>query len=349
MVVHDGDIKPSPLWGEQSPYAGRIISALAIIYYSEQMDCDFINCLFLYSDLLNLTGGRTKREKQRNGLSFVSRGVTVCSRPKQNSQNRDVKPVYLPDSYSGCVSQQTCLATLHILLTGPYILSRLFTGLLYYFVCVQKSYALRCVRNTVHFADITSWKFVYTEFSNDQCCHKHRCCHFCTMWCFVFKVAYLFYMLLSYAIIISVFILKFYHLWNDTDCQVTRVVSGFLQLKSKAEKGGVCAWSTRGPMCVTKQHSHWVQFKMSRLFVAHIGRWWVAGVWGGEEGLHGSEDWKPADWRRVLVMETRRRSKKWRKMKQVKWCQNVKCRQDLGRWWISLSLQLSKSQNYKVI
>jgi hypothetical protein len=94
MVVHDGDIKLSPLWGEQSPYAGRIISALVIIYDSEQMDCDFINCLFLYSDLLNLTGGRTKWGKQRNGLSFVSRGVTVCSRPKQNSQNRDVKPVF---------------------------------------------------------------------------------------------------------------------------------------------------------------------------------------------------------------------------------------------------------------
>jgi hypothetical protein len=36
-------------------------------------------------------------------------------------------------------------------------------------------------------------------------------------------------------------------------------------------------------------------------------------------------------------------------MKQVKWCQNVKCKQDLGRWWISHSLQLLKFQNHKVI
>jgi hypothetical protein len=36
--------------------------------------------------------------------------------------------------------------------------------------------------------------------------------------------------------------------------------------------------------------------------------------------------------RTILVMEKRRRSKKWKRMKQVKWCQNVKCKQDLGRW-----------------
>jgi hypothetical protein len=34
----------------------------------------------------------------------------------------------------------------------------------------------------------------------------------------------------------------------------------------------------------------------------------------------------------ILVMEKRRKIKKWRRMKQVKWCQNVKYRQDLGRW-----------------
>jgi hypothetical protein len=28
--------------------------------------------------------------------------------------------------------------------------------------------------------------------------------------------------------------------------------------------------------------------------------------------------------RTILVMEKRRRSKKWKRMKQVKWCQNVK-------------------------
>jgi len=36
--------------------------------------------------------------------------------------------------------------------------------------------------------------------------------------------------------------------------------------------------------------------------------------------------------RTILVMEKRRRSKKWKRMKQVKWCQNVKFNQDLGRW-----------------
>jgi hypothetical protein len=34
----------------------------------------------------------------------------------------------------------------------------------------------------------------------------------------------------------------------------------------------------------------------------------------------------------LLVREKKRRSRKWRRMKQVKWCQNVKCKQDRGRW-----------------
>jgi hypothetical protein len=36
--------------------------------------------------------------------------------------------------------------------------------------------------------------------------------------------------------------------------------------------------------------------------------------------------------RTILVVVKRRRSKKWKRMTPMKWCQNVKCKQDLGRW-----------------
>jgi len=149
------------------------------------------------------------------------------------------------------------------------------------------------VSNIVHCTDIMTWKFMYSQLITIAVTSSADFTSVITAVWFLFCESLLiWYSLDLCSHHISIYCRALLSLeWH----WITGHKSYISSFSSLNREVCVCvcvcvrAWFMRAQVCVTKLHTQLSAVSnFTFLFVAHVGRWWVAGVWGREKGLHRS-------------------------------------------------------------